>query len=41
MKTKMLFSAVTISALLFSSCAIVRPGEIGIRQRLGIIKGSQ
>lgn len=38
------FTAVKVACLLtaaltFQQCAIVRPGEIGIRQRLGVIRG--
>lgn len=41
MKTKMFMQAavVTTAAFLFQQCAIVRPGEIGIRQSLGVIRG--
>lgn len=34
MKPKKLISVVLIT-LLFSSCAIIRPGEVGVKQRLG------
>jgi len=30
---------VTLISILFQQCAIVRPGQIGIRQQLGVIKG--
>jgi regulator of protease activity HflC (stomatin/prohibitin superfamily) len=34
MKKNKVISAVFIS-ILFASCAVVRPGEIGVKQRLG------
>lgn len=41
MNTRPLFTAllVLLSALLLSSCAIIRPGEVGIKTRLGKIQG--
>ncbi|MBS1652305.1 MAG: prohibitin family protein [Bacteroidetes bacterium] len=40
MKTSIILKVTAIGALLFtSSCAVVRPGQIGIRQTLGVIKG--
>ena len=35
MKWKMLFIALII--VLMNSCAVIRPGEVGIKQRLGIL----
>lgn len=41
MKTGFIQKATVLAAVafLFQQCAIVRPGEIGIRQKLGVIKG--
>lgn len=41
MKTSFIRKAIALPAIafLFQQCAIVRPGEIGIKQSLGVIKG--
>lgn len=43
MKTKKIISAIGIIcfALLFQQCAIIRPGQIGIKQTLGKIRGNE
>jgi prohibitin 1 len=38
--TTLKVTAIAAVAFLFQQCAVVRPGEIGIKQTLGIIKGS-
>jgi prohibitin 1 len=42
MKTKkaLMTASATVAVFLFQSCAIVRPGEIGIKQTLGVIRGT-
>ena len=40
MKTLKLLLILLITSYLFSSCAIVRPGEVGVRQKLGRLKGN-
>jgi len=39
MKKVILCSSVVLSLLLSSSCAIIRPGEVGVKQRLGKLVG--
>ncbi|MGZ4038367.1 MAG: prohibitin family protein [Bacteroidia bacterium] len=41
MKTSIIYKAgcLVAVALCFQNCAIIRPGEIGIKQKLGVIKG--
>lgn len=39
MKNKLFYVLPFIGIILLHSCAIVRPGEVGFRQRLGTIKG--
>ena len=40
MKTLKLLLILLITSSQFSSCAIVRPGEVGVRQKLGRLKGN-
>ena len=40
MKTLKLFLILLVTSSLCSSCAIVRPGEVGVRQKLGRLKGN-
>ena len=40
MKTLKLFLILLVTSSLLSSCAIVRPGEVGVRQKLGRLKGN-
>ena len=39
MKTLKLLLILLISSTIFSSCAIVKPGEVGVRQKFGRLKG--
>ncbi len=39
MKTKLFFPLAAV-VLIATSCAVVRPGEIGFKQRLGVIRGN-
>lgn len=35
MKTSVIFSTAALVGLFFSSCSVIRPGEVGVKQRLG------
>ena len=40
MKTLKLLLVLLITSSLFSSCAIVKPGEVGVRQTFGRLRGN-
>ena len=40
MKTTKIFIYLFISSIIFTSCAIVKPGEVGVRQKFGRLKGN-
>ena len=40
MKTLKLLLVLLITSTLFSSCAIVKPGEVGVRQTFGRLRGN-
>ena len=40
MKTIKIFIYLFITSIIFTSCAIVKPGEVGVRQKFGRLKGN-
>ena len=40
MKTIKIFTYLFITSIIFTSCAIVKPGEVGVRQKFGRLKGN-